>query len=71
MDQKAFVLATNTEYTLLVLAIDKDDAIEKAVDYTLYQYGSRVIGAEPSDWVAYDVVDYIKPEDVVEVGSLY
>lgn len=71
MDQKVFVLATNTEYTLLVLAIDKDDAIEKAVNYTMYQYGSRVIGSEPSDWVAYDAVDYIRPNDVIEVGDLF
>jgi hypothetical protein len=62
---KPFVVATNTEYTVIVMATDAEDAVWKASDY----YFSKE-GEERDDWVAYDLTgDYLEPYDIWDVSG--
>lgn len=59
---KPFVVATNAAPTFVVLATDEENAIEIAAQYYYETYGEV-----RDDYVAYDLVDYIQPDNIWEV----
>ena len=52
--EQAYVVATHTAVTLIVMAMNEVDAIEMANDYYYEQYGEELSGP-----VAYEIGDYL------------
>lgn len=52
--RKPYVVATNADYTLVVMAHDEEDAVDVAYEYTLETYGE-----ERDDFVAYDMINFL------------
>lgn len=60
---RTFLIATNTDYTLMCNAINESDAVRKAKIYYMNMYRE-----ERDDFVAYEIGGYI--EDNMYVVSL-
>jgi hypothetical protein len=59
---KPYVIATNTDYTLITMAESEKEALSLAVQYTLDAYGE-----ERDDWEVYNLLDYLGTDDVLEL----
>lgn len=62
---KTFLIATNTDYTLMCNAINVYDAARKAKIYYMNMYGE-----ERDDFVPYEIGDYIK-NDMYVVSLIF
>lgn len=59
---RPFIVATNADYTLLVVAENENEAIDIAVQYTLDAYDE-----ERDDWEAYELLDFMGTDEVIEL----
>ena len=63
---KPFLVATNSNYTVITLAVDKKDAIQKVAEFYEYEYGKP-----RDDWEAYDLnEEYLGLDEVLEIRIL-
>ena len=63
---KAFVVATNANYAAITLAETKEDAIQKVALFYFDEYDE-----DRDDWTAYDLEDYLEPDEVMEIKDFY
>ena len=57
-----YVVATNADFTVIVMANNEDEALDMAIQYYADAYGD-----ERDDWEVYDLLDYMGPDDVLEI----
>ena len=63
---KAFVVATNANYAAITLAETQEDAIQKVALFYFDEYDE-----DRDDWTAYDLEDYLEPDEVMEIKDFY
>ena len=56
---KPYIVATNSDYTIICLAKDKKSAMLKANRFYREQYGEN-----RDDWTAYDLKTYLATESI-------
>lgn len=59
---KPYVVVTNSDFTLLVIAEDAREALDIADQYYDYTYGD-----ERDDWEVYDLLDFMGTDEVIEL----
>ena len=62
---KPFIVATYTDYTIMLMATDVDDAIVRASEYYFSKYGE-----DRDDWTAYDLTgDYLEEDTIWDLTN--
>ncbi len=62
---KSFIVTTNSDYTILCLADNQDEAVQKASSYYEEQYEE-----ERDDWEAYELDSYLEDEgDILPIKT--
>ena len=59
---KPYVVATNTDFTLLVVAQDAREALDIAIQYYADAYADK-----RDDWEVYELLDFMGTDEVIEL----